>query len=208
LPLEIARERVGEIEVLSPKGRLDTESAGDLELAIHECLSAGATRFLLDFGGVGYVSSAGLSAVLMLAKAVDGKGDLKLCGLRPNVRQVFDMAGFSRMLDIRAGRSEALADELKAREQAVRDAALAILGADPLPKPARVDPRIAEASRLLGATKPRSPTRAPSPPPVAGGGGQATLVSRAIKVPKSGGKPGGRQGWFARLFSGLFGRRG
>lgn len=208
MPLEVKRERVGDVEVLAPKGRLDTESAGDLELAIHECLNAGAQRFLLDFAGVGYISSAGLSAVLMLAKAVDGRGDLKLCSLNANVRQVFDIAGFTKMLDIRASREDALADQIAAQDRALQDAALAILAPSPIPKPSRIDPRIAEAARLLGALKPRGPTRAPSPAPPAGGGGQATLVSRAVQVPRGTTSGSKQPGWFARVFSKLFGKRG
>jgi anti-anti-sigma factor len=206
LPLEVKRDRLGEVEILSPKGRLDTESAGDLELAIHECLNAGASRFVLDFSGVGYVSSAGLSAVLMLAKKVDGSGSLRLYGLTPNVRQVFDMAGFSKMLDIRNSREEALGDELESQQRALHGIAMDILKPQPLPKPSKVDPRIAQAARLLGALKPRGPTRAPSPAPAPGGGGQATLVSRAVKVPRptpAGGA--GKQSWLSRLFSKLFG---
>ncbi|HRQ66238.1 MAG TPA: STAS domain-containing protein [Xanthomonadaceae bacterium] len=200
MALDVKRERIGEVEILVPVGRLDTESAGDLELAIHECLNAGVTRFLLDFSGVGYISSAGLSAVLMLAKAIDGKGELKLCSLNANVRQVFDMAGFSKMLDIRASRNEALATEIADQGRALRQAALAILAPTPLAKPSRIDPRIAEAARLLGALKPRGPSRAPTPAPVAGGGGQATLVSRAVKVSKGSGGSG-EGGWLARFLA-------
>ncbi len=210
MPLEVKRERVGEVEVLAPTGRLDTENAGDLELAIHECLNAGATRFLLDFSGVGYISSAGLSAVLMLAKAIDGKGELKLCSLNSSVRNVFDMAGFSKMLDIRVSRAEALADQIAIRNRELQDAALAILKPAPLAKPSKIDPRIAEAARLLGALKGRGPSRAPTPTPAAGGGGQATLVSRDIKVSRA--RPGTKAakgpGWFARMWSSLFGKRG
>lgn len=206
MPLEVKRERLGEVEILAASGRLDTESAGDLELAIHESLDAGATRFLLDFADIGYVSSAGLSAVLMLAKAVDGKGDLKLCGLRPNVRQVFDMAGFSKMLDIRATRKEALADQLAVQNRSIEALATAILAPTPLPKPAKIDPRLAEAARLLGASKARGPSRAPTPAPQAGGGGQATLVSRGVRLPDSAPQQGvAKQGWLARFFARLFG---
>lgn len=206
MALEVKRERMGEVEILVPVGRLDTESAGDLELAIHECLNAGSSRFVIDFAGVGYISSAGLSAVLMLAKAVDGKGDLKLCALNANVRKVFDMAGFSKMLDIRASRNEALSTEIADQGRALRQAALAILAPAPLAKPSKVDPRIAEAARLLGALKPRGPTRAPTPAPVPGGGGQATLVTRGVKIPRRSASAGTGQGWFSRLLSRLFGK--
>jgi hypothetical protein len=45
----------------------------------------------------------------MLGKSVDGKGSLRLCGLNPTVRQVFDVAGFTQLFAIFANRDAILA---------------------------------------------------------------------------------------------------
>jgi len=91
--MEIAHEQAGAVSVLAPVGRLDTDSATDLELALQDLIAVDARHFVLDFAKIGYVSSAGLRVLLMAAKQLDGgKGSLRLCGLSPQVRQVFDIA--------------------------------------------------------------------------------------------------------------------
>ena len=118
MALEIRDEPVGEIRVLSLVGRLDTDTAADLELAVQDLIDAGAKDFLVDLSGVGYVSSAGLRVLLMLGKSIDGKGSLRLCGLNPTVRQVFDVAGFTQLFAISANRDAAFAGAVKAKKTA------------------------------------------------------------------------------------------
>lgn len=100
MALDVKVEMHEEIRVLGLKGRLDTDTSADLELAVQDLIDAGAEHFVIDLTGVGYVSSAGLRVLLMLAKKVDGSGSLRLCGLNPTVRQVFDVAGFTQLFQI------------------------------------------------------------------------------------------------------------
>ena len=118
MALEIRDELAGEVRVLGLVGRLDTDTAGDLELAVQDLIDAGSKDFLVDLAGVGYVSSAGLRVLLMLGKSIDGKGSLRLCGLNPTVRQVFDVAGFTQLFVISANRDAALAGAVKAKKPA------------------------------------------------------------------------------------------
>jgi anti-anti-sigma factor len=109
MALEIREETVDEVRVLGLTGRLDTDTSADLELAVQDLIDAGGSHFVIDLSGVGYVSSAGLRVLLMLGKSVDGKGSLRLCGLNPTVRQVFDVAGFTQLFAISANRQAILA---------------------------------------------------------------------------------------------------
>lgn len=100
--------------ILELSGRLDTETAADVELTFQDQLNAGDRDFLVDLTGIGYVSSAGLRVLLALAKQLDGgKGSLRLCGLNPSVRQVFDVAGFSKLFAIFPDRDKALGSQPK-----------------------------------------------------------------------------------------------
>ena len=108
MALEISEEPIGEIRVLGLRGRLDTDTAADLELAAQDLIDTGTQDFVIDLSGVGYVSSAGLRVLLMIGKTIDGTGSLRLCGLNPTVRQVFDVAGFTQLFVITATRDEAL----------------------------------------------------------------------------------------------------
>ena len=64
---------------------------------------------MVDFGGVEYISSAGLRVMLSLAKRVrEKKGGLALCALGDGVRQVFELAGFLPLFVIQTTRDLAV----------------------------------------------------------------------------------------------------
>lgn len=98
----------GEVLILALQGRLDNNTSQQVE----ETLMArvpGRPALVLDFAGLEYISSAGLRVMLKIAKQsrADG-GKLALCGLAPQVREVFDISGFSTILSIHTDRSAAL----------------------------------------------------------------------------------------------------
>ena len=173
MAIEIRQEQQGTVRVLALAGRLDTETAVDVELALQDLLAAGERHFLIDMGGIGYVSSAGLRVLLGLAKQLDGgKGSVRLCGLSTAVRQVFDVAGFSKLFPIFADRAAALGEAPQTRPEVVlASRAAELLGVAPNAAPAH--PKAAElarvAAQLLGIRT------APRPAP---GGCRAGSTSR------------------------------
>jgi stage II sporulation protein AA (anti-sigma F factor antagonist) len=97
----IASNKVGEVLVMSPAGRLDAHSAPDLQEEVLAHIDGGDTAVLLDMSGLTYVSSAGLRAILVAAKKLQEKsGRFALCGLSDSVAEVFEVSGFSSILDI------------------------------------------------------------------------------------------------------------
>jgi len=159
--LEITQETEGDLRILALRGRLDTDTAADLELIAQDLTAAGARDFLIDLAEVGYVSSAGLRVLLALAKQLDGnKGRLRLCGLNPAVSQVFEVAGFTRLFAISKDRAAALAASAKVaparKEPTLADHAARILRiiGKPVAKSAQTAALAAEAAQLLGV-KPR-----------------------------------------------------
>lgn len=174
MALEIAQDRQGSVRVLALKGRLDTETATDLELVVQDLLAAGDRHFLIDLSSISYVSSAGLRVLLATAKQLDGgKGSMRLCGLNAAVKQVFDVAGFSKLFPIFATRAAALDKhpESQPDAQLARDAAQ-LLGAQSAS--AKSNPRANDvaqaAAKLLGAKgaaaneSPKSKIATPLPP--------------------------------------------
>jgi anti-sigma B factor antagonist len=120
MAIEIGQEQQGAVRILALAGRLDTETAADVELALQDLLAAGERQFLIDLAGIGYVSSAGLRVLLALAKQLDGgKGSLRLCGLNASVRQVFDVAGFSKLFAIFPNRDAALGQPPALKPEAI-----------------------------------------------------------------------------------------
>lgn len=112
MPLEIRETKLESgFVVLEPVGRLESKTSPDLDRKVVALLGAGERRFVVDLASTDYVSSAGLRVLLMLAKKVSGgAGRLVLCGLNPQVKEVFEIAGLGTLFVIRATRAEALAD--------------------------------------------------------------------------------------------------
>ena len=82
------------------EGRLDAASSP----AVQETLLQVATeyeRIKLNFTDLSYISSAGLRVLLTLQKRVNRTGgELTLTGVKPAVMEVFEMTGFSGILNI------------------------------------------------------------------------------------------------------------
>lgn len=80
-------------------GKIDGATAPGLEARLVEWLDQGETKIILNLQEVYYISSAGLRVVLMGAKRLQNKGRLVLSGLKPEVKEIFEMAGFDTILD-------------------------------------------------------------------------------------------------------------
>ncbi|WP_051305095.1 STAS domain-containing protein [Chitinilyticum litopenaei] len=87
--------------LLQASGRLDGATSPELEKALLPLLADAGSRVLLDLAALDYVSSAGLRIILMAAKrAKQAGGRFVLCGLQPQVSEVFEMSGFTRILEL------------------------------------------------------------------------------------------------------------
>jgi anti-anti-sigma factor len=90
-----------EIRVVRPQGRLDSTTSPGLEKALLEHIEGGDRRLLLDLADLGYISSMGLRVVLLAAKRMRAAGGkFALCSLNANISEVFEISGFSSILDI------------------------------------------------------------------------------------------------------------
>jgi anti-anti-sigma factor len=88
-------------EVVAVSGRLDTIESPKLEKKLVEILDAGKNRIVLDCEGVDYVSSSGLRVFLLLMKRTSqSEGRFYLANIKPDVREVIDISGFSKLIGI------------------------------------------------------------------------------------------------------------
>jgi anti-anti-sigma factor len=100
---------VDDICEVRPKGRLDSASGPAFEKDLLGRIESGRLRMLLDFGELQYISSAGLRIVLLAAKKMrSAGGKMALCSLNPQIAEVFEISGFSNILDIHPSRDAAL----------------------------------------------------------------------------------------------------
>lgn len=77
-------------------GSLNTNTASELEQAL-EPLFGTASRLVFDFTELEYISSAGLRVLMMAYKQV---GEIEVSGASDEVREVFDITGFSDLFSV------------------------------------------------------------------------------------------------------------
>ena len=201
--MEIGQEQIGAVQVLTPVGRLDTDSASDFELAVQDLQAAGAKHFVVDFGKVNYVSSAGLRVLLALAKSTDGgAGSLRLAGLNPQVKQVFDVAGFSKLFQVFGDRKAALDKHPEIKSTGIGKLAASLMGAKEGASAAGGGSGggvAKSAASLLGVKNEAKPVAAPAPaaPSPAPAPVAAAKVTQPAPVAPP---PPKKKGFFARLF--------
>ena len=81
--------------VIAISGRLDAVTSPEYEKRIRELIDSRNSKFVVDFEQLDYISSAGLRALLLMAKLLKEKdGGVCFANVRGNVRSVFDMSGF------------------------------------------------------------------------------------------------------------------
>ncbi len=89
------------IVVIRASGRLDASTVSILEHALVRALHTAAKVVILDLSEVTYISSSGLRVLLTSRRQLrDRRGELILCALSQNVRDVFDMVGFTALFGI------------------------------------------------------------------------------------------------------------
>jgi anti-anti-sigma factor len=107
--VEIQREQVNGVAVLTPVGRVDSNSAREVEAVLLPLFDA-AAPVLVDFAQLTYISSAGLRVLLLAARRSKATGlPLALAGMSKPVDEVFKISGFAKLFQIHPDRSEALA---------------------------------------------------------------------------------------------------
>lgn len=97
--MKITKKQDGSALVIALEGRLDTTTAPELEAELKTCLD-GITDLTLDLTNLDYISSAGLRVLLTAHKTMMKQGQMKVTNASEIVREVFDVTGFSDILNI------------------------------------------------------------------------------------------------------------
>ena len=66
--MQIVTSQVSDVTVITLAGSLDAASVADFDAEWKAALDGGATKLVVDLGGIEYISSAGLRGILMLSK--------------------------------------------------------------------------------------------------------------------------------------------
>lgn len=107
--MEIKEDKIDGHTVISLSGRIDSTAAVEFEEKLIEVIDAGSNNMVIDFLRVQFISSAGLRVLLLAAKKVKPyNGKIVLCNMPKDVREVFDISGFSSIFDIQENVTKAL----------------------------------------------------------------------------------------------------
>ena len=90
-------------------GRLDGSNAIEFQESVRAAVEDDDRIVIMDSSELGYISSSGLRAVLMVAKALSNR-DVRfaLCAVSDNVLEVFEKSGFDTIIPIHPSKVEAL----------------------------------------------------------------------------------------------------
>ena len=111
--LEYSVEMVGSrkaIAVLSLDGYVDSATSLNMDEAIDSILQQKVYHVVVDLTKVSYISSAGWGVFISKIKDIrENQGGLKIAGMRPDVRDVFDLLGFGHIIEAHDSVADAVA---------------------------------------------------------------------------------------------------
>ena len=98
--MTISKTENGKEVTVSVEGRIDSKTAPEFEKELKDCFES-FDSMVIDLAQVNYVSSAGLRILLTAHKAMSAKEGLKVRNVCKEVMAIFNVTGFSGVLDIK-----------------------------------------------------------------------------------------------------------
>ena len=108
--MDITTERQDGILSALVSGRIDGSNVIQLEETVRTAIEDGDHAVMMDLENLSYISSAGLRVVLIIAKNVRARdAKFALCAVSDQIRQVFEVSGFDKIVSIHPSKTEAAA---------------------------------------------------------------------------------------------------
>ena len=110
--MQVTTEHHGGHTVIGLAGRLNMKEAPVLRLAGAEVVAGGVRRVVLDLGGVEFVDSSGLGALVGSLKTVrQAGGDLRIAQVGPQVQVALELTSLHRVLPLGESAEKAFGDD-------------------------------------------------------------------------------------------------
>jgi anti-sigma B factor antagonist len=101
--LEITQQQSQSTTVLSVVGAVDSNTAPELQQALLRATETSPGGVELDLAKVSYMSSAGLRALLMAAKALQKRSErLRVSNVPAQILNVLNLTGFTTFIDVKS----------------------------------------------------------------------------------------------------------
>ncbi len=107
--MDFTVDEFGDVRTVRIAGNLDTQTSPVAQEQLIQLIDNGATKILVDFEDLKYISSSGLRMLLVAVKRLEGaSGQLRICNPNKMVQEVFDTSGFSDIFSVYKSQAEAL----------------------------------------------------------------------------------------------------
>lgn len=105
----LREKQVGDILIVSIKGRLDAISSVEAEKQIFSFIDEGHIKLILNFKELDYLSSVGMRLLLRATKRLKAlSGKLVVCQVSVGVMDILKMSGFDHVIEFARTEEEAL----------------------------------------------------------------------------------------------------
>lgn len=99
--LKFITQDCSEAIMVSIEGRIIYETEKDFKETISGLLKNDKNRIVLDCSGLSYINSAGLGVLINLLKSSKAQGgDIRLAGLNPDIRELFEITNLNHIFSI------------------------------------------------------------------------------------------------------------
>jgi anti-sigma B factor antagonist len=99
----------GDVHVVSVAGELDLHTAGDLSAELNDVIRRGPTHVVVDLGGVTFLDSTALGALVAAARRAQTVGArVTVVTDDPHTTKIFRITALDRLIDVRRTLAEAL----------------------------------------------------------------------------------------------------
>jgi anti-anti-sigma factor len=98
--LSISVNSFKRVDLVTVSGRIDSSNASELDAALKDLASKGRNQVVLELSEVGYMSSAGLRAIVSaLRENKRANGDVRLACISDRVADVLELAGVESLFE-------------------------------------------------------------------------------------------------------------
>lgn len=99
----------GDVAVIKVEGSLDADSVAAFRQKMDSVFEKGTVKFAFDMSKLSFVDSMGLGSMISLLRRVrENKGDVKIFGLKNEVKDIFEITRLSKLFDIFASEEDVL----------------------------------------------------------------------------------------------------
>jgi anti-anti-sigma factor len=108
--MDVTHKQLRRCDVVVAKGRIDAETVKMLSETLASIKEAGRYKIVLNLKDVTYISSAGLSELIVTQNTCKqmNRGELVLAEAPPRIQEVLDLAGLTTLFTLYQTESEAV----------------------------------------------------------------------------------------------------